>query len=191
MATQAEERNAKILEQARRELARRSNDRIKVFNPDTKNFTLIFDGFLHVFPTKKEKIVPRYIWDRFKIKMTDHLINKENDIYVEEENERRIKSGQKIMDHQERELFDLRTDDPKLVEKYLPQLYLGLVEEYGGDVLSKEKKVKIDNRPIHEQVSEKTEESFEGIKPKKPTKRKRRETKKDDLRERIRDAKKN
>ena len=161
--TNAEKKNRKLIEKYKREQLRRSNDRIKVFNPTKEEMVVIFDGFRHPFKPQSETTTPRYIWDRYKVKMTDHQITKENEKRVDKENKHRIESGQKIMDAQERELFDLRTNDSELIKKYMIPLYRGIHEEFGIDEPIKEVVEQADKRPLHESVSESIEDAFEPL----------------------------
>ena len=161
MATDAETRNQRLIEQNIRELERRAYDRIRVYNPTKEQFTVVYDGYKHFFEPEKETIVFRHIWDRYKVKMTDHLITTENEARVEKENKHRIKSGQKAMDHQERELFDLRTNNSKLVKKYMSQLYEGVEERNASDEKGEKVVTKpTDQRPLHEQIAGDIEKDF-------------------------------
>lgn len=119
------------MEELRRELARRSQDRVKVTNPLDYDREVIWNRFVNLVPAHQEVVLPRYIGEKYVKEMVDHMITVSNEQRVIDENKRRRKTGQKDMDAQERELFDWRVTDKKLRKKYIPKVYLGVVEEYG------------------------------------------------------------
>jgi len=145
-------------DQILKELQRRANDRLKVFNPLTIDFTITYDGFRHTVRSYQEKILSRDIAENYIKHMIDRLINDENDRKVKAENVRRKKSGQKDMDPQERLTFDLRTSDPKLRKKYITYVYKGVTEYYGKE--EKEEPDKKDKRPTDEVLMEEMEKQF-------------------------------
>jgi hypothetical protein len=135
---QPDEAKNKDLEELKRELSRRSNDRVQVYNPLKEDFVVIWDGFQHRVRAGENAVLARYIAEKFVREIIDHMIGLENLERVEKENEHRKTSGQKEMDPQERETFDLRTNNPDLRKKYLPLVYKGVVEEYGMEDLTPE-----------------------------------------------------
>jgi hypothetical protein len=127
-------KNNEQIEALKRELERRSLDQVKVFNPTSTDQATIWNGFSHLVRAGQEAILPRYIAEKFTREMIDYLINAENDRRVRKENAKRVSSGQKEMDAQEREVFDLRTNNPELRKQFLKEVYKGVTQEYGKDI---------------------------------------------------------
>ncbi len=164
--TPEQQRRKQQLQEAVRELKRRSQDRIKAYNPTNKDFVVVFDGYRNVFEAKQDTVVPRHLYDRYRDKMVVHQITRENEERVAEENKRRVGAGQKSMDHQERELFDFRTNDPVHIRKYMPALFRGVVKEYGkDDVPDKIEQKPADPRPVFDQIAEEVELGFQEVQP--------------------------
>lgn len=134
--TQRPERSQ--MEAVQRELERRSNDRVQVYNPTNKDISVLWNKFVHRVPAGQNAILPRYVAEKFVKETVDSMINQENEKKVEAENKHRVSSGQKVMDAQERLVFDLRTNNPEVRRKYISQVYRGVVEEYGTDVTPQE-----------------------------------------------------
>ena len=130
----SQQRDNSQIEQLQRELERRSNDRVQVFNPTDKDFTVVWNNFNHRVPASENAILPRYVAEKYVKEIVNHLINQENEERVVKENKHRVSSGQKEMDPQERLVFDLRTNNPELRKKYVTVVYKGIVEEYGKDL---------------------------------------------------------
>jgi hypothetical protein len=158
----------------RREQARRANDQFKVFNPLKKDWSEFWDGFPHRVPAGGSAVVTRYIMEKYFRNMVMHLVNSKNEEMVEEENKRRVSSGQKAMDHQERELFDTKpviNSETKMLsdkrlqeinEKYLDpksstRLVQGLVREWGLDEMP-EQEAPADRRTDFDQMLDQYED---------------------------------
>jgi hypothetical protein len=127
------------IENIKREMERRSLDQIAVFNPTGNDRQTIWNGFVHRVPAGQEVIMPRYIAEKYSRETIDYLINQENIRRVDKENKKRVESGQKEMDAQEREVFDLRTNNPELRKTFLKEVYRGVTQEYGKEVSTMEK----------------------------------------------------
>lgn len=140
------------IERVKRELYRRSNDKLKVHNPTEQDFRSTWDGFAYTVKAKSDEVLPRYIANNYIKHMIDSLIGQENAERVRVENEKRVKSGQKPMDAQEREVFDLKRNDENLRRKYLAVVYKGLVEAYGVDTSAPPKSASADSRPLDERL---------------------------------------
>lgn len=145
-------RNSQIIERVKRELVRRANDKLKVYNPTDKDFVSSWDGFAYTVKAKAETELLRYMAQHYMKHMIDHLIGLENLEKVKAENDKRLKSGQKIMDPQEREVFDLRGNDENLRRKYMAVVYKGLTEHYGATTLATQKAAVADMRPLDERL---------------------------------------
>lgn len=128
------------IEEIRRELVRRSNDQVKVHNPWSEDREVIWDRFVHVVPANGEAVLPRYIAEKFVRETTDFLIMDRNRVRVEKENKKRVKAGQKEMDPQERETFDLRTNNKDLRAEYVRTIYRGVVSEYGKQEVARKRR---------------------------------------------------
>lgn len=119
------------IEAIKRELERRSQDTIIVYNPTRETRKVVWNRFIHVVKPQEEAVLPRYIAEKYVREMVDFLILDKNAERVTIENERRIKAGMKVMDAQEREVFDWRTNNSELRKQYVPMVYRGVAEEYG------------------------------------------------------------
>jgi len=135
---QRDEKRSKEIEDVKRELARRSNDRVQVYNPLDEDFVVVWDGFRHRVRGGENAVLARYIAEKFVKEIIDYMIGKDNLERVIKENANRVKSGQKEMDPQERLTFDWRTNNPDLRSKYLSKVYKGVIEEYGMEELAPE-----------------------------------------------------
>lgn len=159
------QKTSKVIENVKRELIRSSNDKLKVFNPTDKNFNSSWDGFSYEVKAKSEAVVLRYIANNYIKHMISQLIGEENTKRVDKENAIRLKSGQKPLGHQEREVFDLKKNDDNLRKKYMPQVYKGLVESYGQDTTVPEKSAVSDARPVDERLMEDIDKVTEQTEP--------------------------
>ena len=142
----------------KRELERSSQDQIKVYNPTDKEWIEYWTGYGFRVPANGDGVMPRYVAKKYVKNMTDHLITKESEDKVDAENKRRTSSGQKLMDAQERELFDLKTNDESLRRKYIKQLWGGVDKEFGGDTPTTEATKRPDPRPLDEQLIDEVED---------------------------------
>lgn len=157
---------AKTKEEVIRELKRRDNDQIKVHNFLNQDFSVVYDGYRHTVPAQSDRVFARYIAGKFMTKIVDHKINIDEADAVERENKRRVRSGQKEMDPQEREQFDtregLRTNNEELRAKYMAMTYKGVVERYGeGQDVERERLKPVDNRPADVRLLEELEAKLE------------------------------
>ena len=155
-----------------RELARRANDLIAVFNPTTEDFVVLWDGYKNVIPNCNKdighgpgvRVVPRYIAENYVTKMTDQIILKKAKIAVESENKERVeKRKMKAMDAWEEQLVferPLMVDNEDLRREILPTLWKGVVEQFGmDDVVTAPEKV--DFRPIDERLLEELDRPYQ------------------------------
>ncbi len=143
-----------------REMERKSQDILKIFNSQEKDYSLTYDARQWVVPNKDNDLgygkgcldVPRYIANHYFKHMIDGLINEESDKLVA-----KAKKTYKGGHWPEEELkIALRTSNPELRKKYLKILYRGVVREFALaeaplDVAPPKKK---DDRPLDEQLLE-------------------------------------
>lgn len=139
-------------ELARRELERRSNDEIKIYNPTDRDYFIRYSGYNWKVPAQKELIVPRYIANHYIKHMTDALILQESDALVEREK----KKYRGNFWPAEEERIALRTNNADLRKKYIKQLWLGIVRKFGMDEIPSEEQGKSEDRmtPQDEQILE-------------------------------------
>lgn len=140
----------------KRELARRANDRIRVSNPLDEDFTIYWDSNGFVIPGKNrdlgqglgQAIVLRYIAVNYIKHMTDKILTERLNGLIKKENERRNKSGNKIMtkfpgdDAEETFAMQFKISDPAKRQEIMRILWLGVEEEYGMDTISLEAPIK-------------------------------------------------
>lgn len=151
------------METIKRELERRSQDILKVYNFLNEPFTIVYDGYKHTVEPKKEAEFPRYLAERFVKKIVTHQINGEIKEALAEEDAKRQGKGFDIMTPQEQDQYvvrhGLKTDNPERIEKYTALSYKGLVKEYGKETVSSEKKVKEDRARTTESIMEQIEKA--------------------------------
>ena len=117
-----------------KELERRSQDRIKVANPTSEDYEVIWDGYAFTVPANGTAIHPRYIAEKYVKEMTEKVITDMADSKIDEINEQREKEGKEKMTAQQREIKELRTSNKALRDYLEDKLDLGVVEEYGVGV---------------------------------------------------------
>ena len=67
------------MEELRRELARRSQDRVKVRNPLEYDREVVWNRFVNVIPASGDVVLPRYIGEKYVKEMVDHMITVKNE----------------------------------------------------------------------------------------------------------------
>ena len=122
-----------------KEMARKANDEIMVYNPTTEDYPVKWGGMYWVVPNrtkdngqgKGKEVLLRYLADKYRKEMVDKLITKENDekMAVEKKNYK----GNFWPAHEER--VALRTTNPELRKKYIKIVWLGLHKRFGIDQL--------------------------------------------------------
>lgn len=153
-----------------RELERRSNDSVKVFNPTLEEFRFKYNNYEWHVPSKAVDegfgmgcmIAPRYIASHYIKKMCDFLINRESEKMVS--SAKKKYSGNDWAREEER--IALRTNNPLLIEKYARILWKGKVRDYGLDRPTVEEQTEQHNdKPIHLNILDKLEEESLRIVP--------------------------
>lgn len=149
-----------------REMERKSNDRIRIYNPTDEDFAVWNNGLKWIIPNKSrdvgygdgQYVCPRYIANTYLTHMTDHILTKQMDEAADLENEKRREKGQPEMTKYaggdlERFQMSWRIDDPAKRQPIMREIWLGVEEEYGIDEAVEEQKVR-DERPSDEKFIE-------------------------------------
>lgn len=143
------------VEQARRELKRKSLDQLKIYNPLNEPITTIYDGYTYSAPPKEESRHLRYIAKKMIKEFCDDMINKEEQARIDVENDKRTGKGFQTMNPQERDTFDIQnkltTDNEEKIMQYTEMIYRGISQEHGLDIPEPEP-VKKDRSPRHEKI---------------------------------------
>ncbi len=145
-----------------REKERRSNDQIRVKNPTQTDYKVRWDSDkVWIVPGrnkdagygKGEAVLPRYVAEKYMKEMTTMLIYKESDKKIAPLKESK-KGDPNVHWPAFEERQALRTNNPKLIDKHMSKLYLGVEKEFGRDMIEPEEyeTKKVDKRPVHEQV---------------------------------------
>jgi len=166
LALTEETPKAILRQQTLKEMARRSKDRILVYNPTADDYTCIFDSIGFVIPNRNKDnghglgraVVFRYVAINYLTQMIDLLLTTKMDDAVILENERRAAKGEepmtKYVGGQEPQFTQtLRTDNQEARRKLVSVVWLGLAERYGSETreesnLGKPK----DDRPLDERL---------------------------------------
>lgn len=117
-----------------RELERRSQDRLRVANPTSEDYEVIWDGYVFKVAANETAVFPRYIADKYTREMTDRIITDMADSKMDEANDKREGEGKEKMTPQQREVKELRTSNEALRDYLKKKLLLGVVEEHGVGV---------------------------------------------------------
>jgi len=140
-----------------RELARRSQDTIRVFNPESDDYVVDWDGYKHRIPSKGSADVPRYIAEKYCRDMTTLIINKMGDAQGAEmlkvrQDKGMPEFGDKYVEN--REIWDKvpKTNDDKLIKDLYPKLWIGLVNEFGVDYVDQKAETHVDDRNQEEKM---------------------------------------
>lgn len=134
-----------------REMRRRSNDIIRVKNPTSNDFFVDWDHFIHKIPANSTADVPRYIATKYCRDMKDHLINMENETkHKAIMDDRKLKGfpdyKSKWEENQETYMGPeyTRTNDYKVSTKIYDELWIGVVYEFGKDVVTSNSQIDSD-----------------------------------------------
>lgn len=162
MVVTNDEHNNAIL----REMQRTSLDLIRIYNPTDTDFTILWDGFKHVVPSKDKdvgygkgmRVVQRYLAEWYKKHMTDKMINDKQDMKLAQLKEKYDKAG--VEDGLLKANLELernrgmRTDNEEEVRRISAIIWLGIEERFGMDNMIENEGDKIDRLSVHEKVSE-------------------------------------
>lgn len=148
-----------------KELERRANDLLIVYNPSDKDYVIEWDRRdgvkLFRVPSKKEAVLVRYIAEKYLREMYEKLIIDKADKSVREENEKRVIKGMAEMTkHNEQLRFESKfyNQDSREAKELLSVLYVGVQQEYGIDRSMPEESQEIDDRPSFTKALEEIQE---------------------------------
>lgn len=153
-------KHANEVELAKRELARRALDTIRVYNPLDHTFAFMYDRYWHRIPAKSYKDLDRFLAIHFFKKICDFMIGQQIMTKGEELKALREKQlGKQYTDKYEENLqiWDRtpKLNDPELIEQIKAVVLVGVVEEYGADEPEPEQRIPdapLDYRPMHERI---------------------------------------
>lgn len=131
------------MELTRREMERKSLDTIRLYNPLDHTFRYMYSGYWHQVTAKGTKDEPRYLANHYFKKIAEYMIGTQS---IEKGTEllklREKQLGKQFLDKYEenREVWDKvpRQDDPDLLKEIKDVVIVGLVEEYGMEVMSQQ-----------------------------------------------------
>lgn len=165
MSPDAEEKRREKNEAVKREMERKSNDELLVYNPSDDDYQIRWAGLIHTVPSKSKDVgygkgklvVARYLATHYFKHKINELINYESDTVVA-----RAKKKYKGGHWPEEELkVALKTNNPKLRAKYLKRLFKGIHRQFGLDETPDYTGGKRpDKRPIDDQILEELEASM-------------------------------
>lgn len=143
----------------RREMARRSRDTLRIYNPLDTTFRYQWDGFWNSVPAKGYKDVERYLANHYFKKIGEYIIGQQMLRTGEELLALREKQfGKSFIDKYEenREVWDKtpRLDDEELLRQVKKTVIIGLVEEYGMELPEEPKRdlPRLDMRTLHDRI---------------------------------------
>lgn len=154
-----------------REMYRKSLDTIRVYNPTDQDYSVVWDGFKHVIPSKNrdagqgkgQRLLPRYIAEKYVRDMKNKLIYEEGEQKVKqllEDAPKELKIKYEADPYERQKLYDMapRVDNPTEIAKWYKVLWLGVEEQYGLDSPESTSQPEMqDQRPIEEQILEQME----------------------------------
>lgn len=122
-----------------KEMARRSNDEILLYNPTLKDYFVRWGGMYWEVPNrnkdsgqgKGKAILLRYLAEKYRREIVDSLIHRDSAVIVEKAKAKY--TGNFFPAVEER--IALRTNNPELRKKYIKVVWLGLHKRYGLDEL--------------------------------------------------------
>lgn len=150
--TQQELEGQKLL----REMERKSQDIIRVYNPLEETFELKYDGYIHAFPGQSYSDYPRYLCIRFMMQIIDKIMIRDADMAIKKENEERVKKGQKPMSyHEEQPVFEAPLlQNPEKRKKLANDVWVGIVRSYGSRDVTQESADTRKRREYEEKILE-------------------------------------
>lgn len=120
----------------KRELQRRSLDKIMVHNTTSEDFSFEYDGYLHTVKAGEKRVFERYLAVKFARDLKNKIIHEMGDNAVKERKAALEKAGVPAgnIPYQANEELQskYRTDNPELVKEIYDKVWLGIVEKYGA-----------------------------------------------------------
>jgi hypothetical protein len=158
-------------EAVKREMYRKSQDLIRVYNPTSEDYTLDWDKFKHIVPHKDkdmgwgkgQRVMYRYLAEKYVREIKNKLINEMADGSVQKmlEGMAEVSRTEFLADpYMKQKLYDKapRTDNTELIRKIYKICWLGVEEEFGLiDTPEVEGDGVVDRRPIEEQILDEME----------------------------------
>ena len=138
----------------KRELERRSKDKILIHNPTTEDYILNYDGYKHPVPNRNKdigygkgnRVVERFLAQNYLRHMTNQLLQKRIDREVDKELARRMEQGHPApTPYEKNQIINGvvgrigRTNNPKNRAEVMKSLYLGVHEKFGRDAIPSDK----------------------------------------------------
>lgn len=154
-------------EALKRELYRKSMDRIRVYNPTDKDFTIVWgtEKYKFVVPNrnkdsgwgKGQAVLERYLAEKYARDMKNLLIHKMADDALAETTKKLEAAGVDSYLWKANESFaqsgKYKTDNPDLIKQIYNEIWLGVEEEYGLDTIEDaDQGYASDLRPVEEQI---------------------------------------
>lgn len=127
------------------EQRRRSQDLIRVKNPTDRDFVLVYENERFIIPNKYkdigygpgQRVMQRYLAERYTTKMVDQLIFNDADQKLEATKEKLIKRGATDIEYNANmEMMNvkgMRSDNPDIRRPYEDDIWMGIEEEFGVD----------------------------------------------------------
>ena len=162
----AEDQRKKKNEAVRREMERKQNDEILIYNPREEDYQIKYGGYVHTVPNRDKNVgygkgclvVARYL--------AKHYIKHIVDLFIIEENERKLAKAKLAYKGahwpEEEQKIALRTDNPELRKQYMTGLWKGIYRKFGLDETATPLVGKPeDKRPLDERLLEELEADME------------------------------
>lgn len=154
-------------EALKRELYRKSMDRIRVYNPTDKDYTIVWgtEKYKFVVPNKNKDtgwgkgqlVIERYLAEKYARDMKNLLIHKMADDALDAMTKKLEAAGVDNFLWKANESFTqsgkYKTDNPELIKQIYEEIWLGVEEEYGLDTVEDDDSgYRSDLRPVEEQI---------------------------------------
>lgn len=147
-----------------RELERRSQDEIRVYNYTSEDFQVSWDRYLWTIPNKDrdtgsgkgQAILPRYVAENYVKHFTDKVLSIVKDKAIADEQERRKEKGQELLkvDSEDRLRYEtqFRIDNPEKRRDIIKKIWLGIEREYGVDQIPDMAQPNLDDRSLDQKL---------------------------------------
>ena len=167
MEEETSPQNIRQSEAFKRELYRKSMDRIRVYNPTDKDHVIVWgtEKYKFIVPNKNkdtgwgkgQAVIERYLAEKYARDMKNYLIHKMADDTVKAMADKMEKMGVDSSLWKANETFaqsgKYKTDNPELIKQIYSEIWLGVEEEYGlNTVEDDDNSFTSDLRPVEEQI---------------------------------------
>ncbi|MBU6501172.1 MAG: hypothetical protein KGJ89_05395 [Patescibacteria group bacterium] len=138
MDPEAQQRALVANQLRQRELARKSQDIIRIYNPLYQDFRFLYDGYPNTVKARETKDVERYKAELYFKKISQYIIGlsqiEKGEALLKK---RRDRGLDEILDkyQESKQIWDNtpKMNDPQLLEQIAKVVIIGLVEEYGKE----------------------------------------------------------